>query len=464
MQTFDVVIVGAGPAGMSAATEAADLGLRVALLDEQLSPGGQIYRGVNGVSAERAKLLGADYAYGKTLTSRLPRDGLAYFDGAVVWAIEDGFCISYTKDAKASVLNADRVVLATGAMERPMPIPGWTLPGVMTAGAGQILMKQSGIVAQNAVLVGTGPLLYLVAAQMIRFGAPPVALVETQTRSDLIRGARYAGGAMRGWRYLRKGLALLAEIKRAGVPRHRAATGIQVEGTDRAEAVRFHADGAEHRIVCDTVFLHHGVVPNTQAARALRVPHFWDYAQACFVPNVDSWGMADVEGLFIAGDGAGIGGAKSAELAGRITALRVAELAGKLAVADRDRKAAPLQAASQTDRAVRPFLNAAYPPYTGALTPDDATIICRCEGITAGDIRRFAKLGCEGPNQTKAFGRVGMGPCQGRYCGLSVTMLLAEAHARTPDDIGYYRIRPPLKPVTLGELAAMSAPDLEGEV
>ncbi|MCR9111467.1 NAD(P)/FAD-dependent oxidoreductase [uncultured Marivita sp.] len=464
MQTFDVAIVGAGPAGMSAAIEAADHGLRVALLDEQSSPGGQIYRGVNGVGAERAKLLGDDYAYGRTLTSRVLRGGLEYFHGAVVWSIENGFRISYTRDGKASGLTADRVVLATGALERPMPIPGWTLPGVMTAGAGQIFMKQSGIVAQNAVLVGTGPLLYLVAAQMIRFGAPPVALVETQTQADLIRAAKYAAGAVRGWRYLRKGLSLLAEIKRAGVPRYRAATRLLIEGTDRAQAVQFHSDGHEHRIACDTVFLHHGVVPNTQAARALRVPHAWDDAQACFVPKVDGWGMTDVDGLFIAGDSAGIGGARTAELAGRMTALRLADLAGRLTVPDRDHTAAPLRAALQTDRAVRPFLNAAYPPYTGALTPDDATIICRCEEVTAGDIRRYAQMGCEGPNQTKAFGRVGMGPCQGRYCGLSVTALLADAHRRPPDDIGYYRIRPPLKPVTLGELAAMPQPDPEGEI
>ena len=107
---------------------------------------------------------------------------------------------------------------------------------------------------------------------------------------------------------------------------------------------------------------------------------------------------------------------------------------------------------------MRPFLDAAYPPYADAIAPADSTVICRCEEVTAGQIRSHAKLGCLGPNPAKAFGRAGMGPCQGRYCGLTVTALLAEANGQTPDETGYYRIRPPLKPVTLGELAAMDAP------
>lgn len=159
------------------------------------------------------------------------------------------------------------------------------------------------------------------------------------------------------------------------------------------------------------------------------------------------------------GDGGGIAGAKAAEISGRLVALKLAEETGYLPVAERDSRARLLRSALVREHAVRPFLDVAYPPYAAALTPDDGTIVCRCEEVTAGDIRGYAKLGCRGPNQTKAFGRAGMGPCQGRYCGLTVTALLAQVHGQTPDDTGYYRIRPPLKPVTLGELAAMSDPE-----
>lgn len=466
MTRHDLAIIGAGPAGMAAAATAAETGLTVCLLDEQLRAGGQIYRDVARAADLRGTLLGRDYTYGKRLVADLARDGITHLPGAVVWAIEEGFRISCTRagaaaqvEGAAAQVEADRVLIATGALERPMPLPGWTLPGVMTAGAGQILLKQSGVVARRAVLVGSGPLLYLVAAQMVRADAPPLALVETQTRADLLRAARHLGGALRGWRYMLKGLGLLSEIRRARVPRFAAATDIAIEGTDRAEAVAFTSRGRAHRIACDTVFLHHGVVPNTQAARALGVSHRWNAAQHCFSAVLDDWGQSDVAGVLIAGDGAGIGGAKLAEIAGRLAALRVAEDLGRIDRATRDRRAAPLWAARARERAVRPFLDAAYPPAAQALAPDDATVICRCEEVTAGAIRDHARLGCLGPNQAKAFGRAGMGPCQGRYCGLTVTEILAAANGRDQDATGYFRIRPPLKPVTLGELAAMAPSD-----
>jgi len=455
MRHYDLAILGAGPAGMATAATAAEAGLSVCVLDEQPHAGGQIYRDVERVAALRGDILGKDYTRGATLTAGLRHAAITHLSGAVVWAIEHAFRISFTQGGAAAQIAAERVLLTTGALERPMPLPGWTLPGVMTAGAGQILLKQSGVLAQSAVLVGSGPLLYLIAAQMVRAGVPPVAMVETQTLDDLIRAARHLGGALRGWRYLLKGARMLAEITSARVPRHTGATGIAIAGESRTEAVTFTSKGRAHRIPCDTVFLHHGVVPNTQAARSLGVSHIWDRAQSCFVPSVDDWGQSDVAGVFIAGDSAGIGGANVAESAGRMTALKVAEELGRLSATERDRQAAPLRSARNKDLAARPFLDRAYPPHAAAVAPDDATVICRCEEVTAGDIRRYAALGCLGPNQAKAFGRAGMGPCQGRYCGLSVSVILAQANGLTPDATGYYRIRPPIKPVTLGELASL---------
>jgi NADPH-dependent 2,4-dienoyl-CoA reductase/sulfur reductase-like enzyme len=197
-------------------------------------------------------------------------------------------------------------------------------------------------------------------------------------------------------------------------------------------------------------------VPNTQAARSIDIPHRWDDTQYCFVPVCDKWGRTAVSTVFIAGDGAGIGGAKAAALAGEIAALEIACDLDKIAKRDRDAAARPLRRALGAERAARPFIDSAYPPYAGALAPADDTIVCRCEEVTAGDIRRTAGLGCLGPNQAKAFVRAGMGPCQGRYCGLSVTQILSNTNGISPEATGYYRIRPPLKPVTLGEIAALS--------
>ncbi|MDA3856818.1 MAG: FAD/NAD(P)-binding oxidoreductase, partial [Roseovarius sp.] len=166
MARVDLAIIGVGPAGMAAAQLAAGKGLSVCILDEQPRAGGQIYRDVDRVAPLRGDLLGKDYTEGRHLTKGLGAPGITHLAGAVVWAIEEGPRLAYTMDGKGALIDAGHVLLATGALERPMPLPGWTLPGVMTAGAGQILLKQSGVMARRAVLVGSGPLLYLIAAQM----------------------------------------------------------------------------------------------------------------------------------------------------------------------------------------------------------------------------------------------------------------------------------------------------------
>ena len=455
MHEADLIVVGAGPAGMLAARTAADAGLSVLVLDEQSRAGGQIYRNVERAALVRSGVLGKDFSAGLRAVQGLGHAGITHLKRVVVWQIEGGRRLFCSVHGAATVCTGRRILIATGAIERSMPVPGWTLPGVMTAGAAQILLKQSGIVCERAVLVGSGPLLYLVAAQMVRAGSPPLALIETQTMRDLASAQRHVTGAMLGWRYLVKGLGLLAEIVRARVPRYTGATNIAIDGSEEVHSVRF-CTGGRHRVVeCDTVLLHHGVVPNTQIARSIGVEHRWSEPQRCFVPDVDEWGRTGVDDVRVIGDGAGIGGAVAAALGGELAALDIAHELGAILLDERDARAKALRRRLARDLAVRPFIDRAYPPFSEALVPADATVVCRCEEVTAGDIRRYAELGCLGPNQTKAFGRSGMGPCQGRYCGLSVTTLLAAANGQTPDATGYYRIRPPIKPVTLAELATL---------
>ncbi|MHA7777934.1 FAD/NAD(P)-dependent oxidoreductase [Roseibium sp. M-1] len=456
MLEADLIVLGAGPAGMAAARTAADAGLTVLLLDEQKRPGGQIYRDVAQVPEGRAQVLGTDYTRGRALAEALDHPMIRHLTSTTVWQIEAGPRVSFTRSGAASTAIARRLLIATGALERPMPVPGWTLPGVMTVGAAQILLKQSGILCERAVLAGSGPLLYLVAAQMCRAGSPPLALIETQTAADRMAALRHLPGALRGWRLLAKGVGLLAEVRKAGVARYTGASQIAIEGSAKAETISFISKGKCHRLDCATVLLHHGVVPNVQATRSLDVPHHWNEAQHCFVPEKNDWGRTQLQDVFIAGDGAGIGGAVAAQLQGRLAALEIACDLGKSTWEDRDRAAVRISRKLATELAARPLVDRAYPPFGEALAPADDTIVCRCEEVTAGDIRRYAGLGCLGPNQAKAFGRSGMGPCQGRYCGLTVTDLLAAETGQTQDATGYYRIRPPLKPVTLGELEAMN--------
>jgi thioredoxin reductase len=451
----DLIIIGAGPSGMDAARVAADAGLSVLLLDEQRQAGGQIYRDVERATRLRGDILGPDFTKGQRLVRDLQHPNIRHVKGAIVWQIEQNTRVAYSVDDVAFMATCKRLLIATGALERPMPVPGWTLPGVMTAGAAQILLKQSGVVCQDAILVGAGPLLHLVAVQMSRAGTPPAALIETQRKSDLLGALRYLPGALRGWRTFAKGLKLLYDIRRAGIPRYTGASAIRILGTNKAESISFVVGGRQRLLDCSVVLLHHGVVPNSQIARSINIPHSWNERQRCFVPKVDPWGRTSCDDVFIAGDGRGIGGAVAAALQGKLAALEIARDLGRISVAKRDDTAAPLKRLLMKELAIRPFIDRVFPPCAQALSPSDETIICRCEEVRAGDIRHYARLGCLGPNQTKAFGRSGMGPCQGRYCGLAVTELLAEANGKTADETGYYRVRPPLKPVTLGELATL---------
>lgn len=458
MIEHDLIVIGAGPAGMAAARTAADGGASVLVLDEQPAPGGQIYRGILGADTRQTEILGPDYQAGRPLAEALEHPRIHYEHGAVVWRIEREGRVAWTNDGVARVATARRVLVATGAVERAIPIPGWTLAGVMTAGAAQILLKTGGVIPKDAVLAGAGPLLYLLAQQLIDAGSPPKALVETQDMGALFRAAPHLPGALRGWRPLLKGTKMLSAIRGAGVPRHTAATGLRAVGDGVVSGLRFEAGGRTHEIGCEILLLHQGVVPNVQVTRSLGLAHDWDAAQRCWRPRCDSWGSTEAPAIMIAGDGGGIAGAGAAVLTGRLAALETLRALGRLPERDRDDRARPLRKALTTELAARPMLDALYAPPKEVLTPADETIVCRCEEVTAGDIRGYARLGCLGPNQTKAFGRCGMGPCQGRYCGLTVAELLAEAHGVGPEAVGYYRIRPPLKPVTLGELAQLAGP------
>src|SRR5580658_1743127 len=177
-EKVDFAVIGAGPAGMAAATLTAELGLDTVLIDEQDAPGGQIYRGVE--RADEKSPLGTDYLAGKKLAAALRASGAAYVPACTVWHIDPDGTLSLLSAGASRTVRARRILVATGAIERPVPISGWTLPGVMTAGAAQIMLKTAGLVPSGrAVLAGQGPLIWLVAAQLIRAGAPPALILVT---------------------------------------------------------------------------------------------------------------------------------------------------------------------------------------------------------------------------------------------------------------------------------------------
>lgn len=463
----ELLVIGAGPAGLAAAAQAAQLGVRTVLLDEQPAPGGQIYRAITTTPLADRGILGEDYWHGASLVAPFLASGAEYLAGATVWAVgrhtapaeAAGFEVAYSVGGAAGLVHARRVLLATGAQERPFPIPGWTLPGVVTAGAAQILLKQAGIVATGkTVLAGCGPLLYLIAWQYLNAGVQIDTLLETVPRGRLGRALPHAWDFLRS-PYLRKGLKLMRAVK-ARVPIVRHVASIAALGEQgRLTAVRYEAGGATHTVPAEHLLLHQGVVPNINLSKAAGVDHEWNEALACWQPKVDAWGDTNVPDLGLAGDGAGIAGAMAAEHRGRLAGLQAAHRLGHLDAARRDAAAAQPRAALARAVRGRDFFDALYQPPASFRRPTGATIVCRCEEVTAAEVRETVKLGVQGPNQMKSFLRCGMGPCQGRFCGLTVAELIAEERGVPVQEVGYYRLRFPTKPLTLGELASLPQTD-----
>jgi len=229
---------------------------------------------------------------------------------------------------------------------------------------------------------------------------------------------------------------------------------LHAEGGDRVQGVAYRtARGAEQRLPVDNLFLHQGVVPNVNLAMAAAIEHRWDDTQLCFSPMLDGDGGSAIPGIAIAGDGAGIAGAEAAQARGMLAAL-AAVRALRPGVRGLAPEAAIRARLARFTRG-RAFLDAYYQPAAQFRRPARDTLVCRCEEVTAGQIVDTVALGCTGPNQMKAFLRCGMGPCQGRLCGLTVSELISQARGVAPQEVGYYRLRPPVKPITLGELASL---------
>ncbi len=452
---YDVIIIGAGPAGMAAAIECGKSGLSTLVLGDQGSPGGQVYRAIERMRPQELAIFGDDYRHGQDLAHRFREAKVEYLPGAQVWQIDSDHIVSFLIEEKARQAKAGKTIIATGARERPVPIPGWTLAGVMAATAADVLLKSHGIVPDGRIVVaGSGPLLFLTASRLIEFGVTVSAVLDTTPLSNYFAALPALPGALRGYKYLLKGLQMKQRIRRSGTPIFRNVRNIEADGSNAVKAVRFSSNGTNRELKVDTLLLHNGVVPDTQITRQLECVHSWFDTQRYWQPVVNQWGDTSETGIAVIGDGAGIAGAKAAEASGHLAGLEAAYQMKAISWQERDRQAAPFKKLIKREKAVRPFLDRLFRPASELLVPrDDRTIVCRCEEVTAGDIRKALELGASGPNQLKSQTRCGMGPCQARMCGLTVSEIIADHRNEPVDSIGYHRVRPPIIPITVDQLA-----------
>ncbi len=441
---YDLVVVGAGPAGMAAAAEGSRRGLITLLVDEASGLGGQIWRGLDLSSPSPW------VRDGFALRAEVEAAAVDFAPSTSVWHLAPDLHLGLAQGETARLIAARHVILATGSIERPMPVPGWTLPGVMTVGAAQTLLKAQGLLpGGRTILVGSGPLIWQFAAQCLAGGRAPTLFLDTTPRANRRLALRHLAGFATS-RYARAGLALVATVRRR-VVRVAATEGIAIAREGGELTVAWGRGDAR----ADLVLLHQGVVPNLQLALAAGCAVVWNPARAAFEPRTDDWGRTTVPGIAIAGDAGGIEGAEAAEARGRLAALGVLAAMGAIADGERDRAAQPWRRRLARARSGRAFLDALFLPDRRFRLPEEGTTLCRCEGVTAGAVREAIAAGAHSADRVKAMTRAGMGPCQGRMCLLPVIETLADARRVPPSTLAPWRIRSPVVPLPLAALATL---------
>ena len=463
---FDAIVIGAGPAGLACSATLAQKGLDVALLDEQVTPGGQIYRNITRTTPAQRSILGKDYIYGLGLVEEFDDAAVEYLPGSRVWQADPNGSVYFSKDGASRRIHGSYLAICTGAMERPVPFPGWTLPGVMTCGGMSNLYKDSGLVPTDPVVIaGSGPLLWLVAEHLLALSVRIAAILDTAPLSNSFSALARMPAAVRRADFLLKGVkmigAVYSDARRKKVPVFRNVKGIRAEGTEKLERVIAVSGRKDLSFETTTLFVTEGIIPNSNLLRQVGCTHRWNPVQRYWHPAVARNGSSNLERVFVAGDGAFVHGARAAELKGRLAGLKISQEMHRISKAECHELSGPVLKELDHDLHPRPFIDSLYRPGKDLYAFSDETMVCRCEGITAGRIRELVEAGFTDHNDIKAMIRCGMGPCQGRMCSSAVLELIVAGSGKKPETIRQHRLRPPVKPVNLMEMANAEIEDAD---
>ena len=444
-----VIVVGAGPAGVRAAEALVRAGLRPIVIDEAARAGGQIYRRPpEGFQRTHEALYGSEAPRARAIhegfEALLPH--IDHRPETLVWNVAEGH-VWTAREGETEALPYDALIVCSGASDRVAPIKGWQAAGCYSLGGAQIALKAQGCaIGRRVIFLGSGPLLYLAAAQYAKAGAGVAAVLDTSPFWLRVKAApKLAALPDLLW----QGVALLADLKRRGIPVLTGVEPTEIEGDPQTgvSGVSFVHKGAPRHIAGDAVAMGWHVKPEAQIADLARVRFGFDAATRQWLPETDAEGRA-APGLYLAGDGAKVAGARSAEVTGELAAL--AALADLGLPTDASRRAALLADKSRYARFAQGLAEAFPWPHELVAAVPDTAIVCRCEAVTAGTLRAsVATAHAQEANRAKAFSRVGMGRCQGRYCGHASVEIIAAARGVPIDQTGRLRGQAPVKPIPL---------------
>ncbi|CAG4897132.1 FAD/NAD(P)-dependent oxidoreductase [Paraburkholderia gardini] len=442
-----VVIIGTGPAGVRAAQALVEAGLRPTVIDEGRRDGGQIYRRQpEGFSRSYEMLYGTEAARAAALHQSFDalKGKLDYLPETLVWNITPD-TVHLMSGTRYRTLSFDSLIVCSGATDRLMPVKGWHFAGTYSLGGAQVALKSQGCaIGARTVMMGSGPLLYLVAAQYVKAGAQVAAVLDTSTFMQRVAALPRLLAIPSA---LRKGIALTRVLARAGVPVHRGVQPIEIKSSPQTGVSGVEValpGGKRFEVACEAVALGYHLRPETQLADLAGCQFVFDDNAQQWLPRIDEDGRSSVKGVYLAGDGARVRGADAAERSGRLAALAALQDHG-VQVEGVERLRAELARFTRFAAGLR----AAFPwPARFAASIPDETIVCRCEAITAGELRRVVReSGAQEANRAKAFSRVGMGRCQGRYCGHAGAEIIAAAASVPLSSVGRLRGQAPVKPL-----------------
>lgn len=458
----NVVVVGAGPAGLSAALLAADAGAAVMVVDEYVKPGGQYFRQPQAQFGRvNAAILGKSYIAGKALIERVAQhDRITLMTGALVWGGFDGGILEVERDDRCERIAGERMIVATGAYERPIPFPGWTLPGVTTAGAAQTLLKAQFVLAgRRIVMSGSGPFQLPVATQLLKAGAEIVEILETVSAGDFFKPFPQP------WRHIDKieeAARYFATLLARRVPLRFRQAVVEAHGDDRVEEAviaPLDADGRPlldkaRTVAVDAILVNSGFVPSLQIPRLLGCETRWDAPGSCWVVACDGNQRSSQPSVFVAGEATGIAGHRVALAEGEIAGLHAAADLGYLTSDDLAARLRQPLADRERHQSFADHIKRSFAPRAGRYdTIAGDTIVCRCEEVTAANILGVAAEWGGSLRAVKQCTRAGMGQCQGRICEATVARLAARASGRALEAVGRDTARPQVKPVSLKALA-----------
>lgn len=455
---FEALIIGAGPAGLSAAVELANSGIKAAVVDENPDVGGQVYRqppSAFTISDEKHPYATHQFGHSLIKSFKSQSEKITTIHESYIWGLFDNESLAIFNKGEIELVQFDKLILCEGALERSIPFPGWTLPGIMTAGGLQKLVKSQRLLpGKRFLLAGCSPLLLSVAGSLVSAGAEFVGMCDATTFMENLRLVPEILSRRNMWQ---ETICLQSQLLRRAAKVYRPYSIVSADGDSRVRTATIARldkkwmpiPGSEIQIAIDIVGLGFGFLPHARLARLCGCSHVYDSGQKCWKPKTDQYMRSSKQNIYVAGDSSGIGGADNAGVEGRIAGIHAAFELGKISQTELSSRMDALLNEKQRNGRYALLLNQIFAPRDGLYNIlDGDTVICRCEGVAAKEIMAGIELGARNINMVKRTTRSGMGLCQGRTCESIITQLMLQRNIPI-EDVAYLNLRPPLSPMPL---------------